>query len=266
MSTSTVVALGGNLGTVPATFVSAVQALQQIDGCRVAAVSPNFMTRAIGSDAGNDYVNAAVLLEAACSPIELLAKLQAIERRLGRVRNVHWGPRTLDLDLVSYGDEMIIDHDDLPGAKLSDVNAAFKLLVSTQQAKLIVPHPACWYRRFVLDPWCEVAPDWQHPVLRESVRSMRDRLRQRPLRLSFVPGPGAEKLANELRSSFSSTQIELVEASSSNDMQFWSGTGDSLPSQISLRSTRLPSYEETETAKQVVRAMLDEPQQLASKP
>jgi len=262
MSTSAVIALGGNLGNVPATFVSAVQALHQSNACRVTAVSPNFVTRAIGNEAGDDYVNAAVRLEVACSPIELLRTLQSIETGLGRVRNVHWGPRTLDLDLVSYGHEIIIEPGDRLGTEQPDAVAAFNSLVSTQQAMLIVPHPACWYRRFVLDPWCEIAPDWRHPVLQESVRDMRDRLRQRPLRLSLVSGPGAEKLANELRSSFSSTQIELVDPSSSGEMQFWSGSG-LLPSQTVLRQVWLPSYEEMEAAKQIVRAMLDEPKRLS---
>jgi 2-amino-4-hydroxy-6-hydroxymethyldihydropteridine diphosphokinase len=86
-----------------------------------------------------DYINAVAALITRLSPEDLLAKLQAIEQRHGRVREQHWGPRTLDLDLLLYGNQVIATPD------------------------LIVPHPGMLERNFVLIPLFEIAPKLQLP-------------------------------------------------------------------------------------------------------
>jgi hypothetical protein len=92
-------------------------------------------------------------------PLGLLDLLQRVENELGRTREVRWGPRTLDLDLIFYGDQVI----DLP--------------------RLVVPHPHCWYRQFVLAPVASLLPDFLHPSFRLSMRELSERLARKPFRL-----------------------------------------------------------------------------------
>jgi 2-amino-4-hydroxy-6-hydroxymethyldihydropteridine diphosphokinase len=115
-------------------------------------------------------LNAAAELETSLAPLKLLDKLQAVEGDLGRTRSRHWGPRTLDLDLVFWESQII----NLP--------------------RLVVPHPAAWYRRFVLDPLAEVAPRLVHPVKLVDICTLRERLLARPLRVSFAGGTSAYKM------------------------------------------------------------------------
>src|SRR5690242_4451407 len=118
------IALGGNLGPVRQTFADALDLLRDAPGVSIREVSPIHQTRPVGSAAGSEYANAAAALTTDLAPLALLDLLLSIENRLGRVRETHWGPRTLDLDLLLYGSETI----DLP--------------------RLTVPHPHLWYRRF----------------------------------------------------------------------------------------------------------------------
>jgi 2-amino-4-hydroxy-6-hydroxymethyldihydropteridine diphosphokinase len=140
----------------------------------------------MGSQAGPPYLNSICGMRTSLAPKELLRVLQAVENQLGRVRDVRWGPRTLDLDLISYGDEVVNDPD------------------------LIVPHPSFTYRRFVLDPLVEVASDWRHPLFSESAAQMLERLRRRPLLVELldVSVEEMETLADQLRPQFS--EIEFV--------------------------------------------------------
>ena len=111
----------------------------------------------MGTDAGGIFTNAAACLVTDLSPLKLLDLLQQIEEEFGRVRNLHWGPRPLDLDLLFYGRQVI------------------------HMPQLKVPHPGLWYRRFVLDPLVEIAADWKHPENAHSTAELRARLDQRPL-------------------------------------------------------------------------------------
>lgn len=92
------------------------------------------------------------LLETGLSPRELLATLLEIERRLGRVRTIKWGPRTIDLDILFYDDRVIGETD------------------------LVIPHPELGKRRFVLDPLAEIAPDLMHPALKKTILELREAL------------------------------------------------------------------------------------------
>jgi len=129
------VGLGANLGDRERSLLAAVDALAAADGIEVAGVSSLRETEPVGVGEQPLFLNGVVALETELSAQELLDRLVAIEQRFGRVRvpGEH-GPRTLDLDLLVYGDETI----DEPG--------------------LTVPHPRLHERRFVLEPLAEVAP------------------------------------------------------------------------------------------------------------
>jgi 2-amino-4-hydroxy-6-hydroxymethyldihydropteridine diphosphokinase len=128
------------------------------------ATSSVHATRPVGEQAGSTFLNAAVRVNTRQPPLDLLDFLQTVESKLGRTRGIHWGPRTLDIDLIFYGDAII------------------------EEQRLHVPHPACWYRRFVLDPLVEIAADFMHPVKRLTVHELRERLLQRPLQMALCGG------------------------------------------------------------------------------
>jgi 2-amino-4-hydroxy-6-hydroxymethyldihydropteridine diphosphokinase len=129
------VALGANLGDRERTLRAAVDALAAEEGIEVVAVSTMRETEPVGVGAQPRFLNGAVALETTFAARELLDRLLAVEQRFGRIRTPgEHGPRTLDLDLLLYGDEAI----DEPG--------------------LTVPHPRLHQRRFVLEPLAELAP------------------------------------------------------------------------------------------------------------
>jgi 2-amino-4-hydroxy-6-hydroxymethyldihydropteridine diphosphokinase len=160
--------LGGNLGDVSRTFSRAVVELKDRAGA-ILAVSHVFRTVPVGTSAGAAYLNAAAVIETKLAPEPLLDCLQRIESQLGRTRDVRWGPRTIDLDLLLYED--VVLHDD----------------------RLDVPHPGCLYRRFVLDPLSEIAGDWRHPETGLTVGEMRSRLLRRPLPVAVAGGSQARR-------------------------------------------------------------------------
>ncbi len=155
MATSTqavraAIGLGGNLGDAPATLLRALAALRETTGIRVLSCSQLYRSAAVGPAGQPDYANAAALLETTLSPHALLDALQAIEEKEGRERTIRWGARTLDLDLLLYGDHEIHDQ------------------------RLIVPHAEMLRRNFVLQPLSDIAPDWQ--VAGDSIRNLGKRL------------------------------------------------------------------------------------------
>lgn len=126
--------LGGNIGDVRATIAAAVDRLDA-RGATVVARSADYETPPWGKLDQPPYVNACVAVETALGPDELLAAVLAIELEFGRRRLEKWGPRTLDIDILTYGDETI----ERPG--------------------LVVPHPYMLERAFVVVPLAEIAPD-----------------------------------------------------------------------------------------------------------
>ena len=133
-----VIALGANLGPVQRTLEAAVRALAEVDGLRTTAVSDLFETDPVGGPEQPAYLNAVVLARTRLAAFALLTELHRIEADHGRVRETRWGARSLDLDLIQYGD---------PGSD-SD-------LVSTDP-ELMLPHPRAVERAFVLAPWSAV--------------------------------------------------------------------------------------------------------------
>jgi dihydroneopterin aldolase/2-amino-4-hydroxy-6-hydroxymethyldihydropteridine diphosphokinase len=131
---SVVLALGTNLGDRLSTLRRAVQDLAELDGIQVDGVSPVFETDPVGGPEQPDYLNAVLLLRTSLSPRELLAATQRIEAGHGRERTVRWGPRTLDIDVIRYGD------------------------VRSDDPVLELPHPRAQVRAFVLVPWLALDP------------------------------------------------------------------------------------------------------------
>lgn len=173
-------ALGANLGPVAENFDQAIHSLAAFKDLQLVSVSSTYRTAPVGRLAGAEFLNAACRLQTEIAPLELLDRMQSIETQLGRVRDVHWGPRTLDLDLIFYGDRTI------------------------RLPQLCVPHPAAWYRRFVLDPLEEIAANVVHPEKRLTVTQLRQRLLARPLPFALAGGSleQRDQLFSEFRTMF----------------------------------------------------------------
>ncbi len=164
--TSAYIGIGSNLGDRLGNCLKALELLR-LRGIRVTAVSSAYETKPWGAGqpgvgqpeavAGQpDFINMAAGIDPGPEgPLELLESLKEVERQMGRVRRVKWGPRVIDLDLLLYGDEVI----DLP-------------------EKLKVPHPFMHLREFVLKPLAEIAPQAVHPVLKKTVLQLLSELRK----------------------------------------------------------------------------------------
>ncbi|MER6620382.1 MULTISPECIES: 2-amino-4-hydroxy-6-hydroxymethyldihydropteridine diphosphokinase [unclassified Streptomyces] len=136
-----VVSLGANLGNRLETLQGAVDALEDTPGIRVKAVSPVYETEPWGVEPGSQpsYFNAVVVLKTTLPPSSLLERAHAVEEAFHRVRDERWGPRTLDVDIVSYAD------------------------LRSDDPRLTLPHPRAHERAFVLAPWHDVDPGAELP-------------------------------------------------------------------------------------------------------
>ncbi|GAB5495927.1 MAG: 2-amino-4-hydroxy-6-hydroxymethyldihydropteridine diphosphokinase [Phycisphaerales bacterium] len=154
--TEAVVALGSNLGDRQSCIRESLARIEELPGTSVVRVSTLIETDPVGPIEQGTYLNGACLLETDLDAMQLLAELLTIERELGRERDTEqrWGPRTIDLDLLIFGDQVI----DEPG--------------------LTVPHPRISERLFVLEPMNEIVPELIVPPGRLTVHQLYQKLTQ----------------------------------------------------------------------------------------
>jgi len=134
--------LGSNLGEREATLTAAIDEIDALPNARVSRRSGWYRSRPLGGPPGQaEFLNAAAVVETSIQPLAFLEHLQRIESRHGRERADRWAARTLDIDLLMYGDEVM------------------------ETAALVLPHLRMSFRRFVLEPAVEVAAKMVHPVI-----------------------------------------------------------------------------------------------------
>lgn len=142
------IAFGSNLGDRRAYIDNAIKALKEDERNRVEKVSAILETRPYGGVEQGDFLNGVLKLDTLYTPGELLDKLHELEQEAGRERTIHWGPRTLDLDILLY-DRLVYEDKDL-----------------------ILPHPDMQNRDFVLRPMAELAPWLRHPLLGKTMKEL----------------------------------------------------------------------------------------------
>jgi 2-amino-4-hydroxy-6-hydroxymethyldihydropteridine diphosphokinase len=128
-----VIALGSNIGDPKENLDLAIGLMRE--ATEVRAISSYYATKPVGYKDQPDFLNAICIVDSELPAMELLNMLQGIEKAMGRDRTIKWGPRSIDLDLIQYGD-----------------------LISKAE-ELTLPHPRAHERRFVLEPWYEIDPD-----------------------------------------------------------------------------------------------------------
>jgi 2-amino-4-hydroxy-6-hydroxymethyldihydropteridine diphosphokinase len=139
--------LGSNLGDRESNLRTGIERLASLE-VRVLRTSPVYETEPVDYTAQPWFLNLVVEAETGLFPMHLLSRIGTIERALGRIRTVPKGPRTLDIDILLYGQAVI------------------------RSAKLEIPHPRMAERRFVLAPLADLAPGLRHPVTHKTVREM----------------------------------------------------------------------------------------------
>lgn len=154
VETDAYIALGSNQGDRELNLLRAVAEIGKLPDSRVTGLSPFYETSPVGVTDQPGFCNAVLRLSTILSPLELLHHLQDIEHRVfKRSRTVRWGPRSIDLDLLLYADQVI------------------------DSQELTVPHPRMAERRFVLEPLCALSPELIHPLLGSTVRDLLANLR-----------------------------------------------------------------------------------------
>ena len=140
--------LGSNVGDREDYIEQAITLLRETPGIKVVRRSSNFETQPQGRKNQPLFINAAVEISTNYSPQDLLLLLQGFEDTLGRDRSIEWGPRTIDVDILLYGNELI------------------------SEDNLSVPHPLMHERLFVLEPLKEIAPNVVHPMLERTIKEL----------------------------------------------------------------------------------------------
>ena len=146
------VGIGSNLGDPVGNCLRAVELISSLNEVNVLQKSSLYRTEPVGFSEQDWFVNCVVEIRTELSPHFLLKALQQIESGKGRTRETKWGPRTIDLDILFFGRDVMEDD------------------------KLVIPHPELYKRRFVLVPLCEIAPYFIHPVFGISVKEILESL------------------------------------------------------------------------------------------
>jgi dihydroneopterin aldolase/2-amino-4-hydroxy-6-hydroxymethyldihydropteridine diphosphokinase len=141
--------LGSSIGDKKASLDFAVESLNNLRGVKVLKTSKYYQTEPYGGVAKNTFLNAAVMIECLLPPKKLLFEINKIESNGGRVRDVHWDDRTLDIDIIFFGNKIIAEDG------------------------LIVPHPDYFNRQFVLTPLKDIAPDFICPVIKKAIKDIK---------------------------------------------------------------------------------------------
>lgn len=142
------IAFGSNMGNREKYINDAIESLKTIPKIRIAAISDFYASTPYGTVKQADFINGVIKIYTLLTPHELLDNIHRIEQTAGRERTIHWGPRTLDLDILFYDDEIIADN------------------------ALIVPHSDMTNRDFVMAPLNQIAPYKIHPLLKKSVQEL----------------------------------------------------------------------------------------------
>lgn len=142
------IALGSNMGDREKNLKEALKYIAELPETKIIKSSAIYETEPVGEPKQRPFYNAVVKMETSLDPERLLQKLQEVEKAFGRVHKQKWGPRTLDLDILLY-DQQIIATD-----------------------KLTIPHPLMAERAFVLEPLAEIDPEAYHPVLEKTAAEL----------------------------------------------------------------------------------------------
>lgn len=162
------IGLGSNIGDRLANCRRAIEAIAAAQENRILQCSPFYETEPAGEKNQDWFVNGVVEMETSFSPHGLMDFLMAIEKRMGRVRDRRWGPRIIDLDILFYGQSVI------------------------EEGGLSIPHPRLAERLFVLAPLSDIAPQFRHPVLNQTVAELREKVRGKEMVLCLPPFKGSE--------------------------------------------------------------------------
>ncbi len=139
-----IIAFGSNMGNKKQNIKRALEKMKAC-GLNITKVSAIIETEPYGYKNQDTFLNGACIVQTRLSPQELLTKLLCIEQEMGRKREIHWGPRNIDLDIIFY-DDIIINEENLK-----------------------IPHPDAHNRSFVLGPICEISPSFVHPIYKKTV-------------------------------------------------------------------------------------------------
>ena len=145
--------LGSNLGNKLSNLKRAIHHLKK--NIKVLKISPFYKTEPVGYKNQDWFLNCVVEAETGIKPLELLRLLKLIEKKLKRVKTIKYGPRTMDIDILSYGDRII------------------------KSKKIIVPHPRMHKRLFVLEPLSRINENLIHPKLRKTIRELKNKIKNK---------------------------------------------------------------------------------------
>ena len=149
---SVFIGIGSNLGDRQKNCLRAVERMDRMADFRITGYSDWYLTKPVGVEGQEWYVNGVVSLTTDISPQDSLERLLKIEADMGRIRKERWGPRSIDLDILMFGQEII------------------------QESNLKIPHPRMHLRRFVLEPMTQLAPNLVHPELGLSMKVLLENL------------------------------------------------------------------------------------------